>query len=306
MKILITGGSGYIGQAAARAFVAGGHTVTLYDPEIPRDAPGAAHVPGKLAEHNKLTTALLHVDVVVHMAAIATVGEGSISDFWQNNIAGTWELTRCMMTAGCRRLVFASSCAVYGNPLLVPTPEVSSLAPCSVYGVTKAMNEMMFSELCRTELFNVTALRFFNVAGAVGRHMERREKETHLIPLALRACMHGTTLRLNGDDFATPDGTCVRDYVHVADVARAVMTAAEPRRGWSVFNVGTGCGVSNMEIINLCEEITGRSIDLDFGPRRPGDPSRIVADSEESRHVLGWRPEQDIRSIISSTWEAMQ
>jgi UDP-glucose 4-epimerase len=260
-------------------------------------------------------------DAVLHFAANSLVAESvaAPSRYWQNNLGGTLALLEAMRVSGVRRIVFSSTAAVYGEPEQVPIDETAPPRPASPYGATKAAVDTALAEHARMHGIGAVSLRYFNVAGAEagpdGRWLgERHRPETHLIPAILRAALgaggpgpagDGGVVELFGDDYPTPDGTCVRDYIHVADLARAHMLAlgaCAPGRH-RVYNLGSGAGFSNLEVLSACREVTGRDIPSRFAPRRPGDPAVLVASSDRIRAELGWRAERDLTAMVADAWQ---
>jgi UDP-glucose-4-epimerase GalE len=250
------------------------------------------------------------IDAVIHFAAYIAVGESTKQPelhFW-NNTSGSVSLFSAMIEAGVKRLVFSSSAAVYGAPKVVPVGEDSPFAPVSPYGESKVMVEQILGWLDRLRDFRSIALRYFNACGAdpdsgLG---EEHDPETHLIPLLFRAVESGSPIQIFGDDYETPDGTCIRDYVHVGDLADAHVLAVESLLAGgpsNAFNVGTGTGHSVMEVVHAVEEVTGRKVPREFAPRREGDPPVLVANSEKLRQTLGWEPKYPgLREMVGSAW----
>lgn len=274
---------------------------------------GHALTVGDLAETDKLTETLrsFRAEAVMHFAASTYVGE-SVTDpdlYYRNNIEGTRSLLNAMRVAGVKRMLFSSTCAAYGMAETVVMSEDSPLAPASPYARTKLAVEWMIRDFSEAYGLGFTLLRYFNAAGADpdGSHGEDHDPESHLIPLVLQTALgQRDKIQIFGDDYPTPDGTCVRDYVHTADLASAHRLAIEATTAGTgeVFNVGSGVGQSVKEVIAACEAITGRPIRQEVSPRRPGDPPRLVADPTKLKTELGWVPEfTDIRDIISTAWE---
>ena len=320
MRVLVTGGAGYIGSVITAHLLECGHDVVVVDnlSRGHRDAvpDGVPLIETDLADTSALRRAFAtyRTDAVVHMAALAYVGE-SMNDparYYRNNVGGGVSLLDAMASSGVSQLVFSSSCAVYGEPSTLPIDEDVPTAPTSPYGETKLAFERAMGWWNRAYGLRFVSLRYFNAAGATACHAERHDPETHLIPLVLRAAAglqpHVTIF---GTDYPTPDGTCVRDYIHVSDLARAhrlaldVLASGKSHR--DAYNLGCGgAGHSVRTVITVAREVTGRDIPVKEGPRRPGDPAVLVASSERAAHELGWAPElQDLRAIVRSAWDAL-
>jgi UDP-glucose 4-epimerase len=312
---MVCGGAGYIGAHMAKRLADEGHRVTVFD----NFSTGhrAAVRWGDLAEGDLLDPASLRrafagqrIDAVMHFAALSLVGE-SMRDphaYYRNNVAGTLNLLEAMREAAVDRLVFSSTAAVYGMPQVSPIDESQPLAPINPYGASKAMVERILSDAAAAHGLRSVALRYFNAAGAdpsveVG---ESHSPETHLVPNVLKASLDGSSVRIFGTDYATRDGTCVRDYVHVNDLAQAHLLALDhlaTNVGAHVFNLGNGTGFSVLEVINAARRVSGRPVACEHAPRRAGDPSTLVACSEAARRELGWRPVySDIAAIVETAW----
>jgi UDP-glucose 4-epimerase len=320
MRVLVTGGAGYIGSVITEELVAGGHHVVVLDDlsKGHRDAvvEGATFVEADLADRSAVERSLLDhgIEAVVHMAAKSLVGE-SVSDpakYYRANVVAGLSLLEAMRAAGARRLVFSSTAAVYGEPAKQPVEEGDPTVPTSPYGETKLAFERALAWHERAYGLAWTALRYFNAAGATERNGERHDPETHLVPLVLRAAAAGGEIVLHGDDYPTKDGTCVRDYIHVLDLARAHVLAlerlAEPGAASRAMNLGCGGdGFSVREVIGAARAVTGRPIAVRVGPRRPGDPAVLVASSAAAERALGFRATHtDLGEIIASAWAWMQ
>ncbi len=311
MKLLVTGGAGYIGGVVAAKLIEAGHAVTVLDDLSTGHAdavhPGAAFVPGTL-RHDAKAALGDGTDAVLHFAARSLVGESvaNPAKYWSDNLGGTLALLNAMLETGTRRIVFSSTAAVYGEPESTPIPETAPARPASPYGASKIAVDTALAEYARMHGIGAVSLRYFNVAGAYlttgGQWLgERHDPETHLIPTVLRQAESGGTVTINGTDYPTPDGTCVRDYIHVADLADAhllALGACEPGRH-RVYNLGNGTGFSNREVIDVCRSVTGRDIPAAEGPRRPGDPAVLVASSALIQAELGWRATRDLREMVS-------
>jgi len=301
MNVLVVGGAGYVGSHVGRSLGAAGHGVVVLD-NLSRGHRGLVLdtplVEGDLGDAQLLERTLREwkIEAVMHFAALAYVGE-SVAEparYYRNNVACTAVLLEQMCRAGVLRFVFSSSCAVYGLPERIPIPEDHPLAPINPYGRTKQMVEVMLEDLARAHRLRYATLRYFNAAGASkdGLLGENHQPETHLIPICLEAA-YGLRpcVPLYGSDYPTPDGTCVRDYVHVEDLASAHLLALENlERGNGVFNVGTGRGYSVRQVIAVVEKITGRKVPVQESARRPGDPPELVAESQKICRELGWEP----------------
>lgn len=315
MRILVTGGAGYIGGFTVHKLLASGHAVAVYDnlsaghrAAVPADT---LHV-GDLADADRLDHLLTteRIEAVVHFAASCYVGE-SVTDpakYYRNNLANTLTLLERVRRHGVKRFVFSSTCATYGVPEAVPIAEGHPQRPVNPYGNTKLAVERMLSDYAPAYGIGFAALRYFNAAGAAadGSRGEDHTPETHLIPLALQVALgQRTHLDIFGTDYPTPDGTCVRDYIHVEDLAEAhalAVEAIEPGVG-KFWNVGTGTGNSVREVIRTCEEVSGRTIAVKEGPRRVGDPPALVAAADRIRTELGWRPKHPtLRAIVETAW----
>jgi UDP-glucose-4-epimerase GalE len=314
-KLLVTGGAGYIGSHTAHTLLRRGHQVTVADDL----SKGRRHnvAEGRLREVSVADESALdrlfageRFEAVVHFAAFIAVGE-SVRDplrYFSNNVAGSLALFRAMDRAGVRRLVFSSTAAVYGNPASVPIAETAALAPVNPYGESKLAVENILGWLSRCAEFRPVILRYFNACGAdpeLGLG-EEHDPETHLIPLALRAILTGEPLTVFGDDYPTPDGSAIRDFVHVADLADAHVRAVEHLLGGGgseTFNCGTGSGFSVREVLAAAERVTGRAVPHTVGPRRAGDPAELVADSTRLQERLGWKPRYtSLDEIVATAW----
>ena len=315
-KILVTGGAGYIGSHTRYFLEKKGHSVLVAD-NLSRGHREA--VPEgllriiDLGETDRLTTLLRNerVDAVIHFAAYISVGESTQipEAYFVNNVSGSLSLFEAMLRCDVKRLVFSSSAAAYGIPQRVPITEDQPFAPINPYGESKVMVEKILEWLDRYREFRSIRLRYFNACGAEPEAGlgERHDPETHLIPLLLRAIQTGEPMTLFGDDYPTPDGTCIRDYVHVSDLADAHVAAVEHllRDGKSeVFNVGTGEGHSVLEVLTAVERATGKKVPHIIGPRREGDPPSLVADSKKLQDALGWRAARaDLNRIVADAWQ---
>ena len=314
MRVLVTGGAGYIGSVITSRLLAQGHEATVYD-DLSRGhraavPAGADLVCGDVRDEAALGVALQQhrCDAIVHMAALAEVAESVAQPelYRDVNFHGTESLLAAALACGVGRLVFSSTAAVYGAPASVPIDEEADLKPINPYGQSKLAAEIALRAAVPQGL-GVTVLRYFNACGADGACGEDHEPETHLIPLVLRAVKTGQPITVFGDDYATPDGTCIRDYIHVYDLAQAHILALDYLLNGGPtdqFNVGTGAGSSVLEIIRAVEEVTGKKVPYVVGPRREGDPSALVASSQKLRDRLGWSPQYaDLRTIVAHAWK---
>jgi len=315
MRVLVTGGAGFVGSACLRHLLAHGHEALAYDNLSQGHAgsvPSDRLVVADIADSTKLVSTMreLKADAVMHFAAATYVGESVTNPeyHYRNNIAGTLSLLCAMREAGVQRMLFSSTCATYGMNPKVPMSEESQQEPCSPYARTKLAVEWMIRDFAHAYGLGFTLLRYFNASGADadGHFGEDHRPENHLIPLVLQVAL-GQRERIDvfGTDYPTPDGTCIRDYVHTDDLAQAhrLAIAATTNKTAEVFNVGTGNGQSVNEIITACESVTGKRIARRDTDRRPGDPPALVAAPEKLVQKLGWKPRfTDIRETILTAW----
>jgi UDP-glucose 4-epimerase len=318
-KVLVTGGAGYIGSVTAHLLKRRGYSVVVVD-DLSR---GYEHNVQGLQFHKLplLETAALadllsdeRVDAVIHFAAHSMVGESIQKPelYFLNNDGGSASLFSAMIQANVKRLVFSSTAAVYGTPAKVPIPEDLPFDPVNPYGESKVLVEKMLKWMDRGPGLRSIALRYFNACGADPESGlgEEHEPETHLIPLLMRAVVSQKAMTIFGDDYATPDGTCIRDYIHVADLAEAHLVAIEKLLAGGAsdaFNVGTGAGQSVLEVMRAVEQVTGRKVPHEMGPRREGDPAVLVANSDKLRRMLGWKPRfTEIKDIVATAWQFEQ
>lgn len=315
-NILVTGGAGYIGSHTRYFLGKQGHAVIVVDnlSRGHRDmVPEGMLRVIDVRETDKLEELLRkeHIDAVIHFAAYIAVGESTQVPelYFSNNVSGSLSLFEAMLRAGVQHVVFSSTAAAYGIPQRVPITENEPYAPINPYGESKVMVEKMLEWLDRYRGLRSIRLRYFNACAAEPEAGlgERHDPETHLLPLILRAIQTGEPVTLFGDDYATPDGTCIRDYIHVSDLAEAHVQAVEHllRGGASdVFNVGTGSGHSVKEVVAAVERVTGKKVPHKVGPRREGDPPVLVADSQKLQSAFGWRPRRaDLDRIVADAWQ---
>jgi UDP-glucose 4-epimerase len=352
VRLLVTGGAGYIGSVVAAKLVTAGHEVTVLDDLSTGFAdavpPGAAFIQGTLRGDAKAALGD-GTDAVLHFAAHSQVGESvaNPAKYWSNNLGGTLALLEAMRAAGTSRIVFSSTAAAYGNAEQVPITETAPALPTSPYGASKVAVDTTLAEYARMHGFGAVSLRYFNVAGAFrsaggglsgrggldGRGGlsgandgiwigERHDPESHLIPnvlkiasavargAAVREKAQHEALKLFGTDYPTPDGTCIRDYIHVSDLADAhllALAAAVASAGLhKVYNLGNGTGSSVREVIDVCRAVTGQDIPVETAPRRAGDPAVLIASPERAQADLGWRVAKDLHAMVADAWQFMQ
>ena len=319
MSILVTGGAGYIGSVTVELLVARGEPVVVLDDLVRgHRAAVAPQVPfyrGEAGDRALLERIVRDhgIDACVHFAALAYVGESvrEPARYFDNNVAQGLNLLGALLACGVRQFVFSSTCAVYGEPEVVPIPEDHPQRPASPYGWSKLILERALASYDHAYGLKFVSLRYFNAAGATARHGEQHEPETHLIPNVLAAAAGRLPhVAVFGSDYPTPDGTAIRDYIHIADLGAAHILALDHLRrgGASEFlNLGNGRGYSVLEVIETARRVTRRDIPVQLEPRRPGDPARLVASSERARRVLGWRPAYpDLESILRTAWDWRQ
>jgi UDP-glucose-4-epimerase GalE len=314
-KILVTGGAGYIGSHTRYFLEQQGHSVVVLD-NLSRgyqeSVPAGILRQVDLNETRKVTDLLRdeQIEAVIHFAAYISVGESTVRPelYFSNNVGSTLSLFNAMIEAGVKKLVFSSTAAAYGIPTKVPITEDQPYAPINPYGESKVIVEKILEWLDKYSGFRGIRLRYFNACGAEPQAGlgERHDPETHLIPLILKAVQSGKPVTLFGDDYETPDGTCIRDYIHVADLAEAHIFAVEHLLSGGesdVFNVGTGHGKSVKEVLAAVERVTGQPVPYTMGPRREGDPPSLVADSTKLQTKLGWKPKRaELDRIVADAW----
>ncbi|MHC5260966.1 UDP-glucose 4-epimerase GalE [Streptomyces sp. UC4497] len=313
-KYLVTGGAGYVGSVVAQHLIEAGHEVTVLDnlsTGFREGVPaGAAFIEGDIRDAAKWLDS--SYDAVLHFAAFSQVGESVVKPekYWANNVGGTMELLAAMRAADVRKLVFSSTAATYGEPVNTPITETDPTAPTSPYGASKlAVDHMITGEAAAHGLAAVS-LRYFNVAGAYGSCGERHDPESHLIPLVLQVAQgKREAINVFGDDYPTPDGTCIRDYIHVADLAEAHLLAVDAAQPGEhlICNLGNGNGFSVREVIETVRQVTGHPIPEVVAPRRGGDPAVLVASADTARERLGWNPSRaDLAGIVADAWAFAQ
>jgi UDP-glucose 4-epimerase len=312
MKILVIGGAGYIGSICTEVLLDDGYDVAVFDnlTEGHRQAvdPRAQFLQGDLADRSAIETALSNSrpDAVMHFAASALVSESMTqpSKYFRNNIGNGLNLLDAMVAVGVKNIVFSSTCAVFGRPERQPMDETLPTGPINPYGESKLAFEKILRWYDEIHGLKFVSLRYFNAAGASTRFGEDHRRETHLIPNVLKVALgQEPRVEVYGTDYETPDGTCIRDYIHIIDLARAHILALDSRKS-EFYNLGTGGGASVREVIEVARKITGRKIDVVEKPRRPGDPPRLVATSEKIKGELGWKPQfQSLEAIIESAWK---
>lgn len=320
MNILVTGGAGYIGSHMTRQLLGAGHTVVVYDNLLNgyHDAVDhrATFIRGDLLETEKLSSMIAshEIQAVLHFGAVLSVGESmkNPGKYFMNNVTGTVSLLESMVKNQVKFIIFSSTAGVYGNPHKTPIPEDHPTNPTSVYGESKRMIEQALRWYDEIYKVKSVILRYFNAAGASldGVLGERHKDETHIIPLAIQSVLKDTPFNLYGTDYDTPDGTCVRDYIHVEDLCKAHLMVLEksfPEKSSALYNVGTGRGYSNRQVLDTVEKISGKTITVNTAARRPGDPSELVADPSKIIAELNWKPEHsDLSTIIQSAWDFHQ
>jgi UDP-glucose 4-epimerase len=313
MKVFVTGGAGYVGSVTVAGLVEQGHAVTVFD-NLERGHAKAVHpaatlVIGDLRDREAVHKAVAGArpDAIIHFAAYAYVGESMQEPlkYFENNVSGSLNLIRAAEKAGVRKFIFSSSCAAYGIPQSLPVTEENPRVPASPYGESKWIVESMLDWTRRIHGMDVVVLRYFNACGAAGNFGEDHSPETHIIPLALRAAAGSGIFTIYGDQYETPDGTCIRDYVHVEDLAQAHVSALKPGLS-TVLNLGGGQGFSVRAVLKVAETVTGKKIAVQVAAARPGDPPVLIADNQRAREVLGWIPHHtELAEIIGDAWNWM-
>jgi UDP-glucose 4-epimerase len=315
VKILVTGGAGYIGGTVTQLLLDRGHSVVVYDNlchgERSMVPAGAAFIEGDVADSKRLEALFADGSFagVMHFAALIEAGESMQKPelYFRNNTAATLGLLEAMVKKKLSRLVFSSTAAVYGEPLSTPIAEEAALLPTNAYGESKLLVEQMLSWIHRVHGLRYASLRYFNVAGAIPGRGEAHEPESHLIPLILDVALgRRKSIKIFGQDYPTADGTCIRDYIHVSDLAEAHLLAftALDARDRMIYNLGNGHGFTVLEVIDSVRRVTGHPIPVEEMPRRPGDPATLIASSAKIENDLGWRPKYtQIDDIVRSAWE---
>ncbi len=317
MVVLVIGGAGYIGSHTARALKRAGHEVIVFDnlsTGYEFLAAGLELVKGDVLDAAALAPALARADAIMHFAAHAYVGESVTNPkkYFRNNVEGGLSLLNEALAAGVKKVIFSSTCAVYGEPAKVPIEENTPRQPVNPYGVSKLFFEQALEAYDRAYGFRFASLRYFNAAGAddSGEIGELHDPETHLIPLALSAAAGvGPELNVFGSDYPTPDGTCIRDYIHVNDLASAHVKALEhlaAGRDSFAVNLGTGSGYTVRQILSAVEEVTGKRVPHKIGSRRPGDPPALVANPAKAQALLNWKAARGLRDVVATAWNWME
>ncbi|MBD0856735.1 UDP-glucose 4-epimerase GalE [Corynebacterium striatum] len=312
MKLLVTGGAGYVGSVCAAVLVEEGHDVTIIDNFSTgnREAvpAGARLVEGDVADVVEEVLAEGGFEGVVHFAARSLVGESVEipADYWEHNVVTSLKLLNVMRAHGVKNLVFSSTAATYGEPKQVPITEDMPTQPTNPYGASKLSIDYIITSFAKAYGLGATSLRYFNVAGAYGSIGENRAIETHLIPLVLQVALgHRDKIFMFGDDYPTADGTAIRDYIHIRDLADAHVLALKTNTEGThrIYNLGSGDGYSVKEVIEMCRKVTGHEIPAEIAPRRAGDPATLVASSEKIKAELGWNPTRtDLETIVTDAW----
>ena len=316
MKLVVTGGAGYVGSVCTATLLEAGHDVVVVDDLSTgnRDAvpAGATFVEGRIEDVIDHVLSAGNVDGVLHFAARSLVGESMTepATYWHDNLGVSLQLLDSMRTHGVNSLVFSSTAATYGEPEEVPIVETAPTRPTNPYGATKLSIDYAITSYCQAYGMAATSLRYFNVAGAYGSIGENHKTETHLIPLVLQVAMgYRDKIMVFGDDWPTKDGTCVRDYIHIRDLADAHLLALEANTAGEhkIYNLGSGDGYSVLEVIEACREVTGHEIPAEVAPRRAGDPAVLIASSEKIQAELGWNPTRtELGRIVRDAWAFTQ
>ncbi|SMG12148.1 UDP-galactose 4-epimerase [Corynebacterium pollutisoli] len=312
MKLLVTGGAGYVGSVCAQVLLEAGHEVVVVDnfttgnrAAVPADA---RLVEGDVRDVAAEVLAEGGFDGVIHFAARSLVGESmeKPEEYWQHNVVTSLALLDAMRANGVTNLVFSSTAATYGEPEVVPITEDMPTSPTNPYGASKLAIDYIITSYAQAHGLGATSLRYFNVAGAYGQIGENREIETHLIPLVLQVALgHRDRIFMFGDDWPTPDGTPVRDYIHIRDLADAHVLALETNEPGThrIYNLGSGDGYSVRQVIEMCRQVTGHPIPAEVAPRRAGDPATLIASSAKIQEELGWNPTRtDLETIVTDAW----
>lgn len=318
MRVMVTGGAGFVGSTTSQRLVEAGHSVVVYDSLVlgHRGAipPGAKLVTGDIADRPLLERTLRdnEINAVIHCAGFSLVGESvqQPQKYFDNNVSGGIAFLDALQSAGVRRIVFSSSAAVYGEPQSTPISEDQPLRPINPYGATKVAVENALASYAKAYGWSVVSLRYFNAAGATDLLGEVHEPEAHLIPNILAAVADGRRVPIFGNDYPTPDGTCIRDYIHVDDLAAAHASALEftagDESGHTPCNLGSGTGYSNLDVLRAAETVVGHKIDYEMQARRAGDPPVLVASNDRARKLLGWEPRRGLEEMVRSAWQWRQ
>jgi UDP-glucose 4-epimerase len=311
MKILVAGGAGYIGSVTTQMLCEADHQVVVFDNlergYRPAVDPRAHFIQGDLRNKQDIQSALEaeQPDAIIHFAAYIEVGESMKEPlpFFENNVTGSLNLMQAMVQTGCKKLIFSSTCATYGTPEKIPMDESLPQHPESVYGESKLLCEKLFQWAEQIHGVECVFLRYFNACGATEAYGEAHIPESHLIPLILQVAQgKREKIFIFGDDYETHDGTCVRDYIHIKDLAQAHILALKPGIN-GAYNLGNGGGYTVKEVINVCRNVTGHPIPAEVQPRREGDCTTLVADATKARHELGWTPQYpDLETIVKTAW----
>lgn len=314
MNVLVTGGAGYIGSATTASLLKAGHRVVVLD-DLSRGNRASVPVDAEFIQMSidspELPAVLKtkKIDAVIHFAAFAYVGESTKNPalYYRNNTAGTMALVHAMAESGVHKLVFSSTCSLYGNPEKVPITEDEPVKPINPYASSKQMVERFLADVSAAGNLRYASLRYFNAAGAApdGSMGESHEPEQHLIPLVLEAAETGKPVKIFGEDYPTPDGTCIRDYIHTEDLAAAHIAALEYISANNIsiiLNLGTGKGTSVREIVSVCEKVMKKNVPVETAGRREGDPAVLVADNTKAKNILGWEPTYGIEEIVAHAY----
>lgn len=311
MNILVTGGAGYIGSVTVEVLLDAGHEITVLDnlSHGNQDAidSRARFIEGDVSNIENLL-GYEPCDAVVHLAAFIAAGESmeKPESYWRNNTVSSIDLLDAMRKRGIKKLVFASTAAVYGNPTEIPITEDTVKNPTNTYGMTKLAIDMAITSECHAHDLDATSLRFFNVAGAYGGYGERHPNETHIIPIIFDVITgKRPTFSLFGDDYPTDDGTCIRDYIHVFDLARAILLSLQTNNPSThrIYNLANGRGFSNRQVIAAVEKVTGQTVPVEVKPRRDGDPAVLIASSQKALDEIAWKPEMpELDAMITDAW----
>jgi UDP-glucose 4-epimerase len=316
MKLLVTGGAGYIGSTVVAQLLEAGHDVTVLDnlsrghaDVIPKNV---RFIKADIHDAKNVISAADGFEAVLHFAAYMAAGESAQKPelYWENNVVGSLRLIDAIRIAGIKKLIFSSTAAVYGEPASIPIDEDTPTKPTSTYGATKLAIDMAVTNECVAYGLAATSLRYFNVVGSYGSLGERHEPESHIIPIALEvAAGKRASFPLFGDDYPTEDGTCIRDYIHVADLARAHLLALDKLETskHNIYNLANGNGFSNREVISAVEKVTGKNLNVEILARRSGDPAKLIATNDRAKLTLGWVPQKPaLETMIQDAWKFYQ